>query len=335
VPIWSPAPFPYIAIQPVETAFGRDPESARGAAPQLTRNTVSTAAEERASYMISTCDPDTQYGCGGALLPEQGGVTLPSQYTRSWCFGLSAPIAPSEDLDLDGFRDSCEALLAYTFRPARQMSGSDRAPGGEAKYSAARRRVDSDGRSEVAIFYALSYYRDPGAPVGAVDAHDGDSEFIIVELHCAEGSRWIADYVTFSAHWNAGAGVDHTSRYFQDALEWSDGARARVRAWVSDDKHANYRSRSVCMSQWNDFCGYEFSYSLRDTPLVAPANLGGIYNSFTPGVVPMNNCQRSQFPAVNPGVECYWNFQNFAGWHLDTGQATATSYTWSLGFFGF
>ena len=335
VPIWSPAPFPYAAIQPVETAFGHQPERSRRAAPRLTRATVSTRADEVASYLLSTCDPDNNTGCGGTVLPDQGGVTLPSQYTRAWCFGIGSPIAPAEDLDRDGFRDACESALAYTFRPDRRMSGSDRAPDGEAKYSATRRLPDSGGRAEVALFYALSYYRDPGSPFGSVEAHDGDSEFIIVELHCAEGSRWVADYVTFSAHWNAGSGVDHTARYFQDVLEWTDGARARVRAWVSDDKHANYRSRSVCMSQWNDFCGYEFSYYQRDTPLIEPANLGGIYNPFTPNVAPMNNCQRSRYPTTYPGVECYWNFQPFGGWHLATGQAMGDSYTWSLGFFGF
>lgn len=335
VPIWSAAPFPYAVIQPVETAFGRDPERTRIAAPRLTRATVSSRAEEVASYLLSTCDPDTQSDCAGFIVPDQGGVTLPSQYTRSWCFGLAAPIPASEDRDQDGFRDACEALLAYTFRPDRRMSGSDRAPDGEAKYAATRRVPDANGRADVAIFYALSYYRDPGSPYGSIDAHDGDSEFIIVELHCAEGSRWVADYVTFSAHWNAGAGVDHTARYFQDVLEWTDGARVRVRSWVSDDKHANYRSRSVCMSQWNDFCGYEFSYYQRDTPLVEPANLGGIYNPYTPNVLPLNNCQRSRFPTTYPGIECFWSFQPFGGWHANTGQLMSTTYTQMLGFFGF
>lgn len=337
IPIWSAAPFPYLAIQPVETSFGPDPERARRLAPRHIRATVSTRAEEVASYLISTCDPDTDYGCGGGMLPDDGGVTLPSLYTRDYCFGLgtSTPITSAEDLDSDRFRDGCERLLASTFRPVRLISGSDRAPYGEPKFSAARRAPDFDGRAEVAIFYALSYYRDPGSPIGSIEAHDGDSEFIIVEIHAAQGSRWVADYVTFSAHWNAGWGVDHTSRYFQDVLEWSGGSRARVRSWVSTDKHANYRSRSVCMSQWNDFCGYEYSYSARDTPLVEPANLGGLYNAFTPTVGPINNCQRSASPLAYTGIECYWNFGPFAGWHPLNGQATATSYTQSLGFFGF
>ena len=335
VPIWTPAPFPYAVIEPVETRFGRDPERVRSLAPTSARATVSTREAEVASYLVSTCDPDTQYGCGGQILPDQGGVTLPSQYTRSWCFGVGTAIPASEDLDQDGFRDACEWLLAAYFRPDRRMSASDRAPGGEAKFAATRRAPDSEGRGEVAIFYALSYYRDPGSPFGSIDAHDGDSEFIIVELHCAEGSRWVADYATFSAHWNAGAGVDHTSRYFQDALEWTDGSRARVRSWVSDDKHANYRSRSVCMSQWNDFCGYEFSYYPRDTPLVSPANLGGLYNAYTPKAVPLNNCQRSQLSTTYPGVECYWSFQGFGGWHTYTGQALGSSYTAMFAFFGF
>src|SRR5436305_14438440 len=114
-------------------------------------------------------------------------------------------------------------------------ASNDAAPAMEPYYSVAYRQPQGAGLrypSVVKIFYALSYYRDPGSPAGSFDAHDGDSEFIIVGLHSPGGSYWKLDYETLSAHWGAGS-ADHTATYGTDVIEWGDIPNGRPRVWVS------------------------------------------------------------------------------------------------------
>jgi hypothetical protein len=193
-------------------------------------------------------------------------------------------VDPAADLDRDGLRDDCEYELAQAFRPLLAMSAADRAPSNEPYWSVTRQSTSfGPNVPPIKIIYALSYYRDPGDPLSSFHAHDGDSEFIIIEVHqttdpdLAGWSRWALDFVTFSAHWGEGAGVNHTSRYEYNSIEFPADYRGRPRVWVSLDKHANYRSKSLCASMWNDWCthpAYPSGTIYRDVIVDPNANLG-------------------------------------------------------------
>lgn len=118
----------------------------------------------------------------------------------------------------------------------------------------------------VRIFYALSYYKDAGDPVFHMTSHDGDSEFIIIDLQNDMNpyyyTLWELNQATLSAHWMAGTNVDHSATYAAGFLEYPSVYRGRPRIWVSFDKHANYRNKSVCDGEWNDVVAQHLDSSL-------------------------------------------------------------------------
>ena len=355
VPMTSFAYFPYLTLRPVSVRFGAQPEVLRRAAPRSSRPTISTPrlafADGCAEEDPNCCPPNTDdceppIGTGGG--DEPGGLEVSAQYTHYYCFGITTPIGPWEDLDHDGLRDDCETVFATTFYPELKISSYDRDPSMESYYSVAPNEATFGDRATVRIFYALGYHRDPGSPVGgSIDAHDGDSEFIIVGLHqSAENPvKWAVDWVTLSAHWGTGAATDHSATYSTDVLEWaSDIYRGRPRVWVSTDKHANYRSRDVCMYMWNDYCGYEYSPYVTSGMWFgfepAARNLGNLFYNGSDGR--RITCNSSI--VYDPGPqECGWwtnapynsIVNSFAGWHAKLGQATSTAYGTMLAFYQF
>jgi hypothetical protein len=344
IPLWDFGHFPIVTVRPVETPFGLDPEGTRAVSPHQPRATIATREEELASLRLTepnirpsflvdcedwTCDP------GNGSTEPPSGYQLPSQYTAGYCLAhFQAVIPPESDLDHDGVRDDCESLFATTFAPQLMYASEDwTSLSLEPWYSVSYRHPNppNDYLSYVKIFYALGYHRDPGSPAGSIDAHDGDSEFIIVGIHNATGSWWTVDYVTMSAHWGAGS-ADHTATYGTDVLEWGDAPRGRPRIWVSVGKHANYRSRGVCMSTWNDFCGYEYNYNSFILPVPGSANVGNVWSGTGDGR--LLTCNQSLYIGSYPASECgWWNpsaydpyGSYFGGWHANTGQAKATAY---------
>jgi hypothetical protein len=344
IPIWRPAPFPYLTIRPIETALTRRPEGSA-----TSGSTISTLEQEQPELMSAAeeCDPRIEVceeppsGGGGY---ENGGVQLAPQFTHSYCFGLSVPLDATTDRDKDGLRDECEYQWATAFTPMLARNNQDEAPNREPYFSVTKYPNPSASHpSTVKLFFAISYYRDPGDPRYHAEAHDGDSEFIILEIHNTNdprGSIWALDFATLSAHWNAGTNVDHTSTYAAGDLEYPSEMRGRPRIWVSWNKHANYRSKAVCDNMWNDDCDDLFSGTAYEINYPQPGwNLGNYYD-----VLDLDPSRRlvdcvSSRSIASPRQECYWTYTQprdvFLGWHPDTGQAAAGPYHLSLSAFLF
>jgi len=345
IPVSTYAPFTYVTLEPSRMRSGSDPEQARAGAAHQSRSSISTKDEEmRPSTMTSSrtivpCDDCTDPGGG---TPD--GIALNSLYTNAYCIGTAGQFSASEDADIDGVRDNCEAALAQAFRPMLAMNNADAAPDME-PYWAVTKTYGSSYGSTLKIFYALSYYRDPGDPNFIVDAHDGDSEFIVVGVSSTGASRWHLDYETLSAHWGAGSSVDETATYGYASVEFPNEYRGRPRVWVSMNKHANYRSKSVCNSMPQDRCDNVFEWTVyRDAEILSSANLGDVwdhYRDFTQaGAGRMRDCFTSRTPWMSDGgTECYWyptaGQDFFAGWHGDHGQAKATAYNVMLSWWSF
>lgn len=338
-------PKPFMLIQPITRNFGRDPEANRAKGRRRTGNTVSDVPTEIG--IMSHCDAEDPSLCCTELSEEcdtepgtgviEGGTTLPSTYTWYYCIGAGTGLPSGSDMDNDGLRDDCEYQLAYAFRPHLAMNGSDEAPEHEPYYSV--KRITTSPDATVGIFYALSYYRDPGDPFGTIEAHDGDSEFIVLEVRPAADSRYVLSYATLSSHWNAPYDADHTARYQYMDLEYPSEYRGRPRVWVSWNKHANYRSRAVCDDMWNDTCDTFYTSTVyRDAEIIPSANLGNNFNTGTEQPSSrLIDCTGSRYAQVYGlyGTECHWRLYYFYGWHYPKGQAASGTYRYSLEFWSY
>lgn len=355
VPLWTAGPKVYLVIGPTEIGFGVDPEARRLAAPRHSRRTVGTRAEEWKRTMSPAARVGRQepgltpmlIACGDEGAPPScdeppayptTGEILPSEFTAGYCFGTSTePIGTANDVDTDGIRDSCEYQFAYAFRPMLARNNSDDAPGREPYWSVTRVPNSQTG---VRVFYAISYYRDGGWHVDGTSSHDGDSEFIIVELQNSMSHVWHLTQATLSAHWNAGSPWDRTSTYAGSDLEYPSRSLGRPRIWASWNKHANYRTKDACNGSpnWFDVCDTVFTgTAYEDVDVRASANLGNSFNQ-TPATTATRliNCVSALSPQGRYyGTECYWNSGQFFGWNVIAGQASSTPYVDMFSFFAF
>lgn len=356
VPLRSYAPFPYLAVVPAKLSLRPKKEGLpRTVAPS--GETISTSAEEVQMLTFDECAesgdpyccPETAIDCEGEPSPgpEQGGTLLPAGIDHRNCFGWTglypdvAPVTSANDADQDGIRDDCEWQIAYAFRPMLARNNSDEAPEREPYYSVTRSSFGEVGT--VKIFYALSYYRDPGDPFFHMEAHDGDSEFIVVYVHNTadpRGTIWALDRATLSAHWGAGVNIDHTRTYSSHELEYPTEDRGRPRVWVSKNKHANYANKHDCDWVFNDHCDTTWDgTAYEDVEVMQFANIGNMFDTSparTNGV--LRDYVTSRTPPLfgNTGTERFWYDQSyFAGWHSRQGQAIAGSYRTALSFFKF
>lgn len=347
------APFVYLALRPITSNFGGDPEARRKTARKRLGSTISTREEELLAMTIPIVEPDS----GSEPPPEEpvnpppatpapindgrAGQNLPPFMSWNYCTMVEGY---GEDHDEDGIVDECEGAFFKHFFPHLKLSLLDRAPGREPYFSAAK-VYGATGR--IQLIFALSYYYDPGDPVFSYKSHDGDSEFVIVEiqpLSCITwGCSWGVEYVTFSAHWHAGA-ADKSRRVHWTQLEWAlseHGMRrvgGRPIVYVAQDKHANYPSKQSCQTggylAWDrcDDAGYDEFYDDPYFPWVigvssgppgtgmsaldisAAYNLGNSFHTYYPSYSSiLRDCTTSR--ANRGGTECYWsNDQFFAGW---------------------
>ncbi len=196
-----------------------------------------------------------------------------------------------------------------------------------------------DRPEHVQIFYALSYLEDGGfISMGGFGSHHGDSEFIIIEATAGSGSVWGVVNVTFSAHWHAGWGSDATATYAAQDLQFPN--MPNVRAWVSEGKHANYRSKAVCQSGpngwWLDSCGGDYYGILLS---VKPDhNLGNYFHLPEGQRVDATRFIRDTPSAYSyrQGMENYWEGTDFVGWLPEGFRSnSATGYSEILNFYGF
>ncbi|HEX2093409.1 MAG TPA: hypothetical protein VHG28_13470 [Longimicrobiaceae bacterium] len=326
VPTHSSVPYAVLGIFPTQATFGPDPEATRLAAPRHPRQTVSTREQEFTPNYVDPCQTDP-YLCNPNCRPEYGpacnysgtsGLLLPSGFTYNTCLSTVG------DADADGIRDQCEYELAYAFRPYLAINRADDNLGREPYWSVTYANYQLDGYGQFRIFYALSYYEDGGTPIGNMEAHLGDSEFIIVQVGEYNG-RWDLYGAKLSAHW--GSFTDHTQDVGFGYLTYPDGTyRGRPLVWVAEDKHANYKSQSECESggAWFDTCNQNYLWldSEAHTVEVLPnANLGNL----TQGI-PLVDAVPSR--RGRPDAEYYWRpGYRFIGWNFPTnGAATSTPY---------
>ncbi len=366
VPLWTAGHAPFVLIMPSDVAFGKNPEHTRLAAPHLARATISTRDEEiRATMspealtlasngqrqmqpmsMVPPCDPNQDPACsggGGGGGYDTDGTRLSAQYTPGYCFAWSAwgaaPLDASNDRDSDGIRDDCEFAIAWAFRPMLARNNADDAPGKEPHWSVTRIPGSVTG---VRIFYALSYYRDAGFPITHTQSHDGDSEFIIVDvqndMNPYDYTLWEVNDATLSAHWQSS--VDQTMTWGAGSLEYPEVYRGRPRIWASWDKHANYNTKDNCQSSWTDTCDSITTGTVYDDLEVrSDANLGNYYDVPYPSASrQLMDCVSSWHPGTGGaayGIECFWEtFPDFAGWQGTT-SGGAGAYGNSLSFYGF
>jgi len=109
----------------------------------------------------------------------------------------------------------------------------------------------------VRIAYLPAYYRDCGwsgascmLRMGRCGAHDGDSEFIVLDVDLDPNSRrWLTAGVFLSAHC-FGRSTGRCRWYRGSALQaftWADGVPTGApRIWVARGKHAQYPSQGAC-----------------------------------------------------------------------------------------
>lgn len=347
VPTLEAGPGPYLALRQTNIDFGENPEQRRSAAVKhSSRLTASSPAEERQRSIhvgdISltmlpppACPPDCVYGG-----PSSDGIAMPSPYTAAYCFGWTswgeAPIDGTNDTDHDGIRQDCEYQLAYQFRPQMARNSHEDAPDREPYWSVTRVPGSVTG---VRIFYALSYWRDAGEHTTGYTSHDGDTEFVVLELennmNDSNYRLWEVTSITLSAHWNSSE--DHTATYAYNDLEYPVSYRGRPRVWESWDKHANYRSKAVCNNTAWDVCTTTFTGTVYDDlEVISSANVGNQYDR-TPYT--RDNILLDCVPSRKgyPGTECYWSSpaRDNVGWHIYSGQEGATNYFNMFYYYGF
>lgn len=355
------SPRPYIIIRPSELSFPVGAESLRTAAPQRSRNTVSTPAEERdlmrqrgreraaaekaagltsasanlldgsVRMTIPVCNPDIE-----TCFPEDppptnvggGGATLSSEMTKDYCYGNSPALNATTDRDNDRIHDSCELAIASRLAPLLNVGDNDGHPARQPYWAASRH---PDSLNKIQIIYALAYLMDGGDWAFGFTDHQGDSEFIIIEVKNVTGSTWGITDVTLSAHFGAEEGVDPlyqsgADSYYWDDLEWPGVPYPRI--WVALEKHANYRSNAVCDAGYSGFDDCSGPYVGTQIPALASRNVGNFYN-LPPGSrstsTQLKNCtlwEETPYPAFiygtyRVGEECFWNItpDGFAGWH--------------------
>lgn len=149
-------------------------------------------------------------------------------------------VAPASDADHDGLDDDCEFALAAHFQPELVFGVEETAPE-RIPFWAAR----PDGLRGVRIFYALSYLKDGGDPtLGGISGHDGDSEFIVLRIHHAQGNIWVLDEGYLSAHYDTFCDAGGWQPY--TAFAYPGSLRGKPLVYVAEGKHANYVNLSDC-----------------------------------------------------------------------------------------
>ena len=167
--------------------------------------------------------------------PGRGGGAVGSTAVSNYV-GLTVEQCQSgTDSDGDGLSDHCEATVAEAFAPWMRVHPDDDVTRDE--YYAV---MPSTG-NRILAFYAFGYHRDHGR--SGIKAHNGDSEFVIIEIAAQSDPTWYMTEIFLSAHLGEGWGADHSGRFAAAALASHYGAPV---VWVAKNKHANYRSKAAC-----------------------------------------------------------------------------------------
>lgn len=287
------------------------------------------------------CGPPTPDEPGDPSPTSAGYWTGPT-ITQAKC--ISATGTGISDGDHDGLSDQCEDFLAQRFRPALLVSPYDCNTGAEPYWAA--KAFPSKGVVRVA--YLLSYYWDCGPqqsstlcnvqrllgtafslngllppysigpiPVTAedlCDAHQGDSEFVTVDLKYSTATQhWYVVSAFFSAHW--GTSGDHSRRATSGQLEYPDKTGGYPRVWVAEGKHANYPTRALCENDGGQADTCESNSTVIRVRHSGQFNVGSArYNFISPKSCVPGGALVATYPQ-NYSYECYWEpGHRFRGW---------------------
>ncbi|MBA3645125.1 MAG: hypothetical protein H0W63_03000 [Gemmatimonadaceae bacterium] len=267
--------------------------------------------------------------------------------TKDYCYGNTSPLDAATDRDNDRIRDDCEAELASRLAPLLNIGNDESYPERQPYWAASRH---PDRPDNIQIIYALSYLYDGGCQFCWVSKdsrqHQGDSEFIVLEITNAGGATWGLLYATLSAHFGAEEGVAPQYQSGADSYYWGDldypqGPFPRI--WSSLDKHANYRNRAACESgafARQDSCHGD--YIGTQIPAPASRNLGNYYHVpagseiVATQLIPCTSWEGPDwmYYAARTGQECFWSDNVFSGWD-PTKPDDATPYKRIFKIFGF
>lgn len=279
--------------------------------------------------------PLCQVGCVEIdSFPNAPGVFLGSGVTPLQCFD-----GVQSDADQDGLGDFCEKQLAWAFAPELYYWSGDNV--GRESYWVAR----PEGTNHVLVGYLLSYYRDegsnawpcglPGAP-SSCNGHNGDSEAIFLDLYYNDATNhWVLDNGRYSQH-GAFVVYGRGTKSYPTQLFYPSHPGSYPRAYVSEGKHANYRTANDCNN--GGFLDIDTCTSVNTAARViagANLNLGSrAYHSSNQDCVASTNTSYEHYGSGR--LECYWTTQNFRGWIPTTiGGAESSSYSSVLSSQGF
>lgn len=156
--------------------------------------------------------------------------------------------------------------------------------------------------------------------------HDGDSEFIVVDLrYNAPTDHYVLQRAFMSAHYNA---EDHDHDYSTNLdytqLQFPEKPQGYVRAWVARGKHANYPTEGLCNAGavWGtDTCDDNTAEFRME--FIWNRNVGSPTSR-------MLDCTpaKPEMQYFRPGIECYWDAydpaqqpppERFFGWWWQDG----------------
>jgi hypothetical protein len=188
----------------------------------------------------------------------------------------------------------------------------------------------------VFIAYLLAYYED-GGDIYSDYGHHGDSEGIYLKVYYNDATQhWVLDEANYSQHTGYGIYVRAGSAAYPtdlDYAEWPLGGYPTV--WVSDQKHANYKSMDECNGGafgHTDTCNHNNAWVRVETQLPGNWGSGNIGSAAVP-TLPV--CVRSFYHYYNSREECFWSATTrFRGW-APPGGADADPYYRKLDRFGF
>ena len=216
------------------------------------RDTTAPVTPQQAPSPMVACE---SYDCGSG-----GGSTAPppGYYFPGVTMNTCTNVAYG-DTDLDGLTDSCEQLLASAFAPLLEQSPEhsywDYAHnwvGGEYYHAATVLTGYNYGYYKyVRIMYMPAYYFDLGSfPLDA--GHNGDSEFIVVEVFFnTTTNRFYANNIFLSAHCGStklGIGTAPMCGWWDPSnFDFVNGVdRGAPVVWVANGTNANYYKASAC-----------------------------------------------------------------------------------------
>jgi len=246
-----------------------------------------------------TSDPD----------PTAPGIWVGINMGLSRCYSPTG--AGINDADIDRFDDWCEKWIANDFRPSLRPNYYDcdlrMEPAWSVKYFPAS--------GVIRVGYWLSYYNDCGNQHAFVCnmsqpwqsdcmGHDGDSEFIVVDLrYNAPTDHYVLQRAFMSAHYGSGSSTDYSTNLDYTQLEFPEKYQGYPRVWVALGKHANYPTQGLCNAGaifGTDTCTDNTAENQME--FIWSRNVGSPSNH-------MLNCTpaKPEMQYFRPGTECYWD----------------------------